>query len=59
MTAYLKHTDIYNDGIQPAQYVVRDIFLTRCFHFDGGLYLERFGFSLPAKFFFLILSLQV
>jgi len=40
MTAYLKHTDIYNDGIQPAQYVLRGIFLTRCFHFDRGLYLE-------------------
>jgi hypothetical protein len=43
---YLKHTDIYNDGIKPAQYVLRDIFLT-CFHFDRGLYLERFSFSLP------------
>jgi len=61
MTAYLKHTDIYNDGIQPAQYVLRDIFLTRCFHFDRGLYLGRFGFSLPVKTFsfFLILSLPV
>jgi len=60
MTAYLKHTDIYNGGIQPAQYVLRDIFLTCCFHFDRGLYLERFSFSLPVKtFFFLILSLQV
>jgi hypothetical protein len=61
MLAYLKNTVIYNDGIQPAQYVVRDIFLTRCFHCDRGLYLERFGFSLPVRtfFFFLILSLQV
>jgi hypothetical protein len=24
MTAYLKHTDIYTDGIQPAEYVLRD-----------------------------------
>jgi len=51
MTAYLKHTDVYNDGIQPAQYVLRDIFLTCCFHFDRGLDLERFGFNLPVKTF--------
>jgi hypothetical protein len=51
MTAYLKHTDIDNDGIQPAQYVLRDIFVACCFHFDRGLDLERFGFNLPVKTF--------
>jgi len=52
MTAYMKHTDIYNDGIQPAQYVLRDISLTRYCHFDRRLYLERFVFSLPVTTFF-------
>jgi hypothetical protein len=40
------------DGIQPAQYVLRDISLTRYCHFDRRLYLERFVFSLPVTTFF-------
>jgi hypothetical protein len=49
MTAYLKHTDIYNSRIQLAEYVLRDMFRTCCFHFDHGLHLERFGFSFLVK----------